>query len=201
METGIEETFIIDGYNLLRRVFTFREGENLQGARERLEIRLREYRRTLGTGVRIILIYDGAGEIPLSAGIRPDEGFQVVFSLPPTTADDAVIETCRRLDGSGRLTVVTSDIKDIVRNVRGLRVRHRTSEQFADMMDDAMERSPAPGTWREPEKARAEEKPMAEEMPAAEAEQWLRIFSEPKEPKRPKEPKVDPDRHRGRSRP
>src|SRR5262245_28995795 len=125
------EIFVIDGYNLLLRGFQHLAGTDLRSAREKLQVRLREFQRRLGPDARFILIYDGAEE--LAAAFAPrgaDPELEIVFSIPPHTADDAIIETCRRLEGKAAVTVVTSDEKDIARRIRGLRLRHRTSEEF-----------------------------------------------------------------------
>ena len=59
-----ESTFLIDGYNLLRRAFTYLRGADLQAAREKLEVRLREFQRALGTRTRLVVVYDGALGVP-----------------------------------------------------------------------------------------------------------------------------------------
>jgi predicted RNA-binding protein with PIN domain len=187
-----EGTYIIDGYNLLRRAFASWEKKDEVGTgREKLEVRLREFRRSAGPEVRIVLIYDGvAGASADIGGPRSDPGFRVLFSLPPSTADDAVLAECRRLSGAeeGPITVVTSDMKDIARAMRGLRARHMTSEDFADLLDAALARPPAPPG---PEKPRRGEKPEPEEMAPGEVARWIEAFSTPK-------PKGKPRPGRGR---
>jgi predicted RNA-binding protein with PIN domain len=184
-----EGTYIIDGYNLLRRAFGSWEKEAIGQGREKLEVRLREFRRSAGPEVRIVLVYDGVAGASADFGApRSDPGFRVIFSLPPSTADDAVLAECRRLSGEGPITVVTSDLKDIARGMRGLRARHMTSEDFADLLDSALARPPAP---LEPSKTRRAEKPEPEEMPPGEVAEWVRVFSTPK-------PKGKPRPGRGR---
>ncbi len=195
---NFKEIYIIDGYNLLLRAFRHLEGEDLRAARERLEVRLREFLRTVGAGVRLILVYDGARDVAAPHAVRRnDPGLEVVFSAPPRTADDAIIEECRRLEGTAPLTVVTSDLKDIASAVRGLRLRHQTSEDFADVLDEAMSlpwagRTGSTGTTAGSGPAGQEvsppapsgEKPTPEEVSPAEVEEWVKIFSQPKGPRR-----------------
>jgi predicted RNA-binding protein with PIN domain len=180
-EAGRPETFIIDGYNLLRRAFRYEEEHGLEAGRAKLEVRLREFQRAAGGRARIVLVYDGVAGAVFSASSRSDPEFRVVFAPAPRTADEAVLEECRRLGATEEVTVVTSDLKDIASRVKGPRVRHRTSEEFAEMLDEAMERGPAAAGGEERPEPRSE-KPAPEEMKPAEVEEWLKIFSEPKPP-------------------
>jgi predicted RNA-binding protein with PIN domain len=185
-----EETFLIDGYNFLLRSFRFLEAQHgLEAARAKLEVRLREFLRASGQRVRVVLVYDGAkgfgraslGEYP--AGGPSGGGLEVVFSLPPRTADEHILDACKRWKGPGTLTVVTSDLKDIAGRVRGPGLRHATSEEFAEMLDEALKRPRAPAEEEPPESSSGREKPSPEEITPQEADDWLRIFSEPKPPR------------------
>src|SRR5881296_1378970 len=100
VEPGRPETYIIDGYNLLRRAFRFFEDEHgLEAARSKLEVRLREYLRAAGEGTRILLVYDGALGVE-RGGPQEREGLEVVFSRPPESADERILAESRRLAGS-----------------------------------------------------------------------------------------------------
>lgn len=183
--SGTGETFIIDGYNLLHRAFSFLEVEDLQEARRRLEVRLREFLRTGGSEKRIVLVYDGAGDFPgLPGGPRAAAGLEVIFTKPPRTADEEIMDQYRRLSGEGTVIVITSDLKAIQILGRGLQIRHWTAEEFAEILDEAMSR-PSPQTAEASATPPAAEKPSPEEMPVEEVEEWLRIFSEPKGPRKP----------------
>ncbi len=177
-----EETFLIDGYNLLLRGFTYLNGEALQAARAKLEVRLREFQRIMGPHIRIIVIFDGADMVAGEAS-HPDPSFQVMFTRPPRTADEAIIDSCRRLQGSGSgsIVVVSSDRKDIGRQLRGLRVRQKSSEDFAQAMDDAMQRRTGAPLSPASSGAPAAEKPSPEEISPEEVDEWMKVFSKPKE--------------------
>src|SRR5260221_14704153 len=89
----------------------------------------------------------GAASAPRGA----EADLEVFFALRRGTADDAIIDACRKMEGTAPLTVVTSDEKDIASKVRGLRLRHWTSEEFAEIIDETMRRpraarSPAHGS-------------------------------------------------------
>jgi hypothetical protein len=124
------ETFIIDAYNLMRFfVPEERVAADLETSRQALERNLDAFRRTMGPGTRILLIYDGARSALIPA--RSGKGLEVRFSRPPQTADDLVLELCWKLEGDPGLHVVTSDFSDIVVKIRSLRLKHWTSAEFA----------------------------------------------------------------------
>jgi predicted RNA-binding protein with PIN domain len=191
VQSETEETIIIDGYNLLRRAFRFLEEEHgLEAARSKLEVRLREFVRSRGAGLEVVLIYDGALGLD-RVSTRSEPGLQVVFSRPPQNADQAVLAEVRRRGTRERITVVTSDLKDVALPLRQLRARHLTSEEFAEEMDEALGRSrpsrdsgkagsrPSGGGPGRPEKP--------EQLSSGEVDEWLRIFTQPK-PQRPDRP-------------
>ncbi len=189
MTDPLEETFLIDGYNFLLRSFRFLEAQHgLEAARAKLEVRLREFLRASGQRVRVVLVYDGAkgfgsaslGEDP--AGGPSGGGLEVVFSRPPRSADEHILDACKLWKGPGTLTVVTSDLKDIAARVRGPGLRHATSEEFAEMLDEALMRPRGAAEEVPPESALGPEKPSPEEITPQEVDDWLRIFSQPKPP-------------------
>ncbi|MGQ9590013.1 MAG: NYN domain-containing protein [Planctomycetota bacterium] len=157
-------TYIVDGYNLLPKVLSEEErSRGLEAARALLEARLRALRSSAGGNVRFILVYDGALGAPGSRTSEP--GFEVHFAKPPRKADDAILELSRKLEGSGAVCVVTSDVADIGGRIRGLRVSRASSEEFARKVIAALGLGTAP---KEGEKPRT---PSAEE-----AESWVEEF-------------------------
>ncbi len=123
-------TYIVDAYNLVHRAYREDlEQPELQTARRLLEDRLRRFQATHRRGVRIIVVWDG----DRGGGVRStrQRSFEVIFSRPPQKADDVVIEYARRLEGTGDVCVVTSDLRDIGFPLTGLRCRHMRSEDFA----------------------------------------------------------------------
>jgi len=128
-----QATFIIDGYNLMWSILSRRaKRESLERSRALLESRLEEFLRA-SRGARIFLVYDGARGVFASA--RREPRFEVHFAMPPRTADDLVIELCRKLEGSPGLHVVTSDFKDIASRVASLRLRHLTAREFGSLIE------------------------------------------------------------------
>ena len=175
------EIIIIDGYNLLWRGFDYRTAcRDLSSQRVLLEAQLKEYLRRL-PDVKMILVYDGALFIDDEVKRQPDR-LHVVYSRPPQTADQLIVEECRRrgqAGGGGRLTVVTSDSKDIVRQLSSVPCRHRTSEEFAAELESLIEKARRPRKAGKPPVPRnSREKPAT--ISAAEVNEWLEVFSKPK---------------------
>jgi predicted RNA-binding protein with PIN domain len=171
------EIFIIDAYNLLRRGFDF-AGRDLQSQREMLEVQLREFLRARPQA-RLFLVYDGALEVnPTALRGRTEslpEGLQIHYTTPPETADDVVLKLCRRLIREGRTTVVTSDFKDIVRQLPA-RIRHRSSEEFAMFLEDVLAGSDDSGV-DQADTSKEDEKPS--QVSAEEVAEWTEAFSRP----------------------
>lgn len=177
-------TYLIDGYNLLHRGFLPGRGD-LASERARLEVRLREFLRGAPTEVRVILVYDGAQRnasqsIDASAHVVGDARFEIRFSPRGTSADESILRevAAERIRKGHELTVVTSDMKDIARNLP-VGVRHLTSEEFADLLDASLEGRLAEAK-RESAPPRPAEKPNAEAMTESESQEWLRLFQERK---------------------
>lgn len=173
-------TYLIDGYNLIRRAFSAGRGD-LEADRERLEVRLREFLRGAGADTRVILVYDGAEASPVPVRDAPDSvidpRLERRFSPPGKTADEVILEVAPlELRKRGvELIVVTSDLKDIARRVpKG--ARHVTSEEFADVLDASLAaRRPEA---QSPRPQPVSEKPNPEAMSEEEAREWLRLFGE-----------------------
>jgi predicted RNA-binding protein with PIN domain len=160
-------TFIVDGYNVMHSILSRRErAGSLEQARAVLEARLEAFGRGSG-GARILLVYDGARGV--FAGGRDAGGLEVIFSRPPRTADDVVIDLCRKLDGSPGLHVVTSDLKDIASRVGRLRLRHLTAGEFGRLVAGRIEKL-AGGRRREA----ADAKPG--KVAPEEVDDWVRKF-------------------------
>ncbi len=163
-------TFIIDGYNLLHRGVGLGAGD-LDAQRSRLEVLLREFQRAR-PDARVVIVYDGAIDTVRGFRDRNDE-LEVLYSVPPQTADDLVLEECARRRGGDQVVVVSSDLKDVARKLHA-GVEHRTSEAFADLIEEALEGTPA-GSVDEADEG--PEKPAS--ISSDEVDEWARIFSEP----------------------
>jgi predicted RNA-binding protein with PIN domain len=177
------EVYVIDGYNLLLSGFRFDAGHrDLERQRAMLEVLLREFRRTRPE-LRVIVVYDGVApeHRPIAEGRQSTTSeLEVVFSSPPQIADDVVIDICRELCQKTRVTVVTSDRKDIVSALERSPVRHRSSQDFALDMQEALElRVRRPTRTEEPVATKPSGKSEAfTEITGDELEKWVKIFGE-----------------------
>ncbi len=127
--------WIIDGYNLIRREPRLRDAEERHGtagARAWLESRLIAFLGREGRGHAVALVYDG-GPDPYRAPPR-HRALRVLHPPRGRSADDLILAEARRAGGSAQVTVVTSDLADIGRALRGLRVRHQTVAEFAPLL-------------------------------------------------------------------
>lgn len=157
--------WVIDGYNLIHRGWPASSRGSLEDARRLLEARLASYQRAT-KDCELVLVYDGkSGYFPGRAG---SPGLRVVFSRPPETADDKVLELCRRLEGEEEVGVVTSDFRDIASRVAGLRASHVTSEEFARRVERRLEPNPTDAGRATREKPRT--------VSERDTDEWLREF-------------------------
>ncbi len=130
------KTYIIDGYNLLwKSTPDLMKAAMLEDARLGIEKSLQEF-LSLGGASEILLVYDGQGR-----GTRPGPsrtGLKTCFSPTGKTADDTILDLVQDYSGKGETTIVSSDLKDINRRVRGLRVRSMTSEEFLAVLEEKL---------------------------------------------------------------
>ena len=116
----------IDGYNLIRQVDHLSDQERkggLETGRTALIRLLSGYRSE--TGNRIVVVFDGDDGIegPDTSSVR---GIRIIFSRPPSLADDLIIAHVRRSHGKKKLLVVSSD-REILREAD----RHKISTMKA----------------------------------------------------------------------
>ncbi|HLU48117.1 MAG TPA: NYN domain-containing protein, partial [Planctomycetota bacterium] len=116
---------------------------------------------------QIILVFDGKEGVYSKR--RPKPGFRVVFSRPPRSADDVILDFCREREARDKVRVVTSDFRDIASRASGLRFVPVTSEEFAQEVDRVLALSRGGGSDRTPD-----EKPRRPS--GRDTDLWLREF-------------------------
>jgi predicted RNA-binding protein with PIN domain len=174
-------TFVIDGYNLLHQLPAEKGPQDLSERRRRLEFRLRGFLYAGKLAARLIVVYDG--ERGMAGPPRRERGFEIIFSRPPRTADDVILDLCRQLESEPEVHVVTSDITDIASKLPGLRVRHWTSQEFLSLLEKRRRRaSGGPRRQAGGEAGEAGEKPG--EVTGDEVAEWARRFGFPREEQR-----------------
>lgn len=101
-------TILLDGYNLILRYekLNAEKPYGLEQARERLLSRLASYRSMKRVSLTVVFDGDDVGVTPRS---YIKNGVQVIFSLPPTTADAVIKRIIQSQANPKNITVVTSD--------------------------------------------------------------------------------------------
>ncbi len=174
------DAYIIDAYNVIRLLLSPAEaGRGSEASRGALEARIRTFRNACGPGTRIYLVYDG--DLGMPAPPRTEKGFEVYFSRPPRQADDVVLDLARKHEGEPGIHIVTSDFTDIGHRLHGLRVKHLTSREFADLVNRRVGR---PGKGKRPERGEDADgdagKP--KNLSRDEVDAWTREFGFGEEP-------------------
>ena len=121
--------WLIDGYNVIRRdpVLRAREAESLEAGRRALLHLIAQADRA--SGDEFTVVFDGARR---SGGAPTGGRIRVVFSRPPSTADDELMRLSRQLRNGA--VVVSSDrkVQDAARRAGSAAL---TAEQFLEALD------------------------------------------------------------------
>ena len=108
--SGERATYIIDGYNVIRRDTQLRATEikhGLEEGRNTLVTQIRNSQRLVKA--RVIVVFDGATGAS-SRTPSPRSGLDVVFSVPPQNADKKIVSILQSRRDDSNMTVVTADI-------------------------------------------------------------------------------------------
>lgn len=125
MAKACRET-VIDGYNLIHKLWQPQKGNAMAPLRERLETLLSAYRKT--TRRHVTVVYDG-GAGP--GGHSSSHAVDVLFSGTKMNADSRIVEFVRSLGNrAGLVTVVSSDL-EIRQHVIAWGAAWTSSESFA----------------------------------------------------------------------
>lgn len=130
--------FIIDGYNLIRRIPALhRSGPSLEYQRRALITRLSAFR--VRTRATCIVVFDGTVEAGHTTSST--SGIQVVFSRKPSSADDLIKRLVDQEKNKGHVTVVTSD-NEIMWYAKASGCTAQSAEAFHERLtaDDSMDR-------------------------------------------------------------
>jgi hypothetical protein len=122
---------VIDGYNLIHKLWNPGKRESMAALRERIETLLTAYRYK--TRRHVTMVYDGgAGPKPLSVG----GAIEVIYSGSATTADRWIIEHVRSMGSrAGLISVVSSDL-EIRRYITAWGGQWKSSEAFVEELAD-----------------------------------------------------------------
>jgi hypothetical protein len=174
MATICRET-VVDGYNLIHKLWNPGGGESMAALRERIELLLSAYRRK--TRRHVTLVYDGgAGPKPLSVG----GAIEVIFSGSSGTADRWIIDHVKSTGSRADLVSVVSSDLEIRRYVIAWGGQWKSSESFIEELETLGILNP--GKVRQG-KRRTPESPMkngTQQISDAEVDRWLRLFDKKK---------------------
>jgi len=109
MTRGHAETFLVDGYNVIRRDSRLHEAEmqlGLAGGRRALLTRIQAASHHRNS--RIIVVFDGASHAATVTS-ETHGRIEVRFSRPPQNADQAIIALLDTISQCGSVAVVTAD--------------------------------------------------------------------------------------------
>lgn len=100
---------IVDGYNMLHLVNTYREkiASDLEAARAQLIRDVQVYQDF--KKVEIAVVFDGSPDLPSAQQHQNVAGIQVSFSHAPSSADRLIMNLVRKEKNKKRLIVVTED--------------------------------------------------------------------------------------------
>ncbi|NTU59406.1 MAG: NYN domain-containing protein [Chlorobiaceae bacterium] len=126
MATTCRET-VVDGYNLIHKLWDPGNGESMISLRERTEAILSAYRRK--TRRHVTMVYDGgAGPRPLSVG----GAIEIMFSGSALSADRWIIDHIRSMGSRADLISVVSSDHEIRRHVIAWGGQWKSSEAFIE---------------------------------------------------------------------
>lgn len=123
---------LIDGYNVIHGIDTFRErmdSNGLQAARDALIQYCIEWRATRGDVAGFTIVFDGSSEVQ-ERGASGPVGVNVVYTRTGESADDRIIALAQRASERGeRIMVISADnyVKD---NTRSLGAEMMSADVF-----------------------------------------------------------------------
>jgi hypothetical protein len=161
---------VVDGYNLIHKLWKPDSGASMAILRERLESMLSSYRKA--SRRHVTLVYDGG---PAPRALSSSGAIEVVFSGSRASADERIVELVRSLGSrAGLVTVVTSD-REIRRHVIAWGAECKSSESFITELEK-MGISARDNTGRKHSKEPSPMKSGSVPLSDSEVARWLKLF-------------------------
>jgi predicted RNA-binding protein with PIN domain len=125
-----DDEIIVDGNNLMYTIDETRELaiQDIRRGRSKLSGMIKRY--ALQHRANLTIVYDGYARE--SSTQRTDGPIRILISDAPETADEMILKLIRSDSDATRLTIVTSDLKDIGDTARKFGAKVLTSGRFAD---------------------------------------------------------------------
>jgi predicted RNA-binding protein with PIN domain len=163
---------VIDGYNLLHKIYPAGAAPSFQVLRSGTEEILTCYRQKKQR--HITIVYDGGNS---RKGSSSRSSIQVVFTPAGTSADHWIIEHIRTLKANAEMVTIVSSDREIRQYIKAFGAAWMSSESFVEELrkEGCMSSSP-PRSKKEGSSGPAQkfsQRPLSER----EVEQWAALFN------------------------
>jgi hypothetical protein len=166
---------VIDGYNLIHKLWNPGNNESMAALRERIELLLLVYRQK--SRQHVTLVYDGgAGAKPLAVS----GAIEVVFSGSSRTADRWIIDHVKSMGSRANLVSVVSSDLEIRRYVTAWGGQWISSEAFVEELGTLGILDPAQGRQGIRRTSAGSLKNGSRQLSDVEVDRWLKLFNEKK---------------------
>lgn len=162
---------IVDGYNLLHKLFPDKTQHSLQEKRELAEQRLLQFQRS--TGTRVTIVYDGRQS---GGPFRETGALNRVFTSHGHSADAWIVDYLKSLGRKAQMFTIISSDRFICRHATASGASYMLSEEFIERY-----LSGAKGPQGKGEGGANRKKFSKERLSQKEVDHWLALFGETKE--------------------
>ena len=160
--------FIVDGYNLVHKLFPDRAQYSLQDKREQAETMLLGFQQS--TRQKVTVVYDGQHP---QGSFRDAGALNRFFTSPHYSADEWIIDYLKSLGSNAQMFTIVSSDRIICRNATACGTAYMLSEDFIEKYlsgNKGRERTGERGTNRK--------KFGGGQLSQNEVDRWLMLFGE-----------------------
>lgn len=129
LNSMLNTEIIIDGYNLLHKLFPAGGGSSLEQCRKKTEALLERYRKKAKCSVTIV--YDGGGIRDTAAGAA----VLIVYTASSKSADRWIIDYVKSLNTSRKMVTIVSSDREVCLYGKAYGAECLTSEEFITLLD------------------------------------------------------------------
>ncbi len=170
MATTFRE-YIVDGYNLLHKLFPEKQQRSLQDKREQVETMLLGFQQV--TGAKVTVVYDGRQP---KGSLRDAGALNKVFTFQGYSADAWIIDHLKSLGSKAQMFTIVSSDRSICRHATARGASYMLSEHFIEQYLSRPEKHDRQG-----ESVVNRKKFGTDRLSQKEVDHWLAIFGETKE--------------------
>lgn len=169
--TTVFREFIIDGYNLLHKLFPGKQQRTLRERREEAESLLLGFQQS--ARVKVTVVYDGQQS---RGSFREDGALNRVFTSQGHSADEWIIDYLKSLGSRSRMFTIVSSDRFICRHATAYGALHMLSEHFIERLFSMNEEDSKRG-----ESGKTRKKFGSDRLSQNEVNHWLALFGEAKD--------------------